>query len=37
MALAIQVGHVNKQNVLRTLKDYIRAEEKVNTGEVLKH
>jgi len=28
MSLAIQVGHVNKQNVLRTLKDYIRAEEK---------
>lgn len=28
MALAIQVGHVNKNNVLRTLKDYIRAEEK---------
>lgn len=28
MALAIQVGQVNKQDVLRTLKDYIRAEEK---------
>lgn len=28
MALAIQVGHVNKNNVLRTLKDYIKAEEK---------
>ncbi|KAI6215908.1 Beta-amyloid-like protein [Aphelenchoides besseyi] len=26
--LAIQVGHVNKNNVLKTLKEYIRAEEK---------
>uniref|UniRef100_A0A183C4B5 A4_EXTRA domain-containing protein n=1 Tax=Globodera pallida TaxID=36090 RepID=A0A183C4B5_GLOPA len=27
-ALAVQVGQANKQNVLRTLKNYIRAEEK---------
>ena len=27
-ALAVQVGQTNKQNVLRTLKNYIRAEEK---------
>ncbi|CAD5222263.1 unnamed protein product [Bursaphelenchus xylophilus] len=28
MALALQVGHKNKKQVLKTLKDYIRAEEK---------
>ena len=28
MALAIQVGTVNKSNVLKRLKEYIRAEEK---------